>query len=575
MSYPRRGLIGGTGSNTNTQSGVADNQDYLSITNNSKKLSNYSTVYKQYNHGGSTSYNCCISIDGRKLYISRVGDYVRQYTLSTPFDITTTTYDSIEWNHTYAESGNIGINVSPDGRYFYICGTDRRNPLMFTASTPYNISTLTYGYNIKLFDNIMTTGSSDLYLEAFEFGDSGNKLYIIGSGDDNIQQYSLSTPYDVETQSYDGEYGFGATITVPVGISWKPDGTRVFIMNNSNDSVYEYSCSNAWDVTTGTVSLVQSESVAAQDSNPVGLTFKPDGTKMYITGDSGNEIDEYDLGTAWDISTKTFVQVKTGVSNGQPGNIAFSSDGTKMILTSRVTTGRIDQFELSTAWDISTAGSPTFAYDPNATTKTISSNPRAHITALECAVFGNDGMTISLMDNYSTSTDKIVTYPLASAYDISTILNGLLGSSDNGSTAPSDIKFNLDGTKCYVCDYLTRFVYQYSLTIPWIIGEGNKTYDGSLSLTTDVSSSGLYGIAFSPTGDTLFVSDRNEDEILSFTVSIPFDLTSTVTLDEKINVPVTAYYDATVSSIYLSNTGHKLYFMGNTSNKIFSADLIF
>ena len=571
MSYPRRGLIGGTSSNA--QSGVADNQDYLSITNNSKKLSNYSPVYEEYSTGATTSNNSCISKDGRKLYVARAGDFIRQYTLSTPFDITTATYDSKEWNHTYAESANIGINVSPDGRYFYICGTDRDNPLMFTASTPYDIETLTYGYNIKLFDNIMTAGSADVNLEAFEFGDSGNKLYMVGSGDDNIQQYSLSTPYDIETQSYDGEYSFGVTIQVPVAVSWKPDGTRFFIMNNSTDSIYEYSCSNAWDVTTGTVSLVQSQSVSTEDRNPVGLTFKPDGTKMYITGDSGNEIDEYDLGTAWDISTKTFVQVKTGVSNGSPGNISFSPDGTKMFLTSRGTTGRIDQFELSTAWDISTAGSPTFTYDPNQNTLTVSTNYKSHITALECAVFGDDGMTISLLDNYSTATDKIVTYPLVSAYDISTILNGVLGSSKNGASTPTDIKFNLDGTKCYVCDYSTRYVYQYSLTIPWVIGEGNQTYDGSLNLTSDVSSNSLYGIDFSPSGDTLFVSDRFDDQILSYTVSTPFDLTSTVTLDESIYVSPT--YDSVISGIQVSPTGHKLYFMGNTNHKIFSADLIF
>jgi 6-phosphogluconolactonase (cycloisomerase 2 family) len=574
MSYPRRGLIGGTGSNT--QSGVADNQDYLSITNNSKKLSNYSTVYNQYAFGLANTRNSFISRDGRKLYLTYDGDFIRQYTLSTPFDITTATYDSKQWNHVFAESINYGINVSPDGRYFYICGLDRDNPIMFTASTPYDIDTLTYGYNIKLFDNIFSAGSADTSLQAFEFGDSGNKLYIIGTGDDNIQQFSLSTPYDIETQSYDGQYSFGAALTIPVGISWKPDGTRVFIMNLANDSVYEYSCSNAWDVTTGTVSLVQSESVNAQDATPVGLTFKPDGTKMYITGDADNEIDEYDLETAWDISTKTFVQVKTAVSNGSPGNISFSPDGTKMFLTSRGTTGRIDQFELSTAWDISTAGSPTFTYDPNATPKFASTNNKGYILSIECAVFGNDGMSISLMDIYSNSYDKIVTYPLVSAYDISTILNGVLGSSDDGSNNPADIKFNTDGTKCYVSDYNDRIVYQYSLTIPWIIGEGNKTYDGSLNLTADVASSSLYGIDFSPSGETLFVSDRGDDQILSYTVSTPFDLTSTVTLDETIYVnDDTSNYDTVISGIQVSPTGHKLYFMGNTNGKIFSADLIF
>jgi len=569
MTNKRRGLIGGTGSNSNSASGLVSNDDYLRLSFNQKQLENFGVVSKELGSSKTYTRGICISSDGRKFYaVHSSGAYFAEYTLSTPFDITSGTYVR-DFNLTSFESQAYGVAISPDGRYFYVCGTARDNPIMFTASTPYDISTLTYGNNIRLFDNIFNIAGAGL--EAFEFGDNGNKLYIIGSTYDNIRQFSLSTPYDVGTQSYDGEYSFGATITIPVGISWKPDGTRVFIMNQNNDSIYEYSCSNAWDVTTGTVSLVQSETFT-DDNSPIGITFKPDGTKMYISGDSSNEINEYDLGTAWDISTKSFVQVKSSVS-AAPGSISFSPDGRKMILVNRGSAGGIDQYELSTAWDISTAGSPTYTYDPNDTPKSVSTNNKGYISSLECAVFGDDGMSISLMDTYDATTDKIVTYPLVSAYDISTILNGTLVSSDDGATNPADIKFNTDGTKCYVSDYIDRIVYQYSLTVPWILGEGNKTYDGSLNLTADVASNALYGIDFSPTGETLFVSDRLDDQILSYTVSTPFDLTSTVTLDGSIYV--TGNYDTTISGIQVSPTGHKLYFMGNTGNKIFSADLIF
>ena len=555
MTYTRRGLIGGT--DVNRYSGVVDFGDYLSLLNNSKSVGNYSGSYDEFSIGYSNTYNCCLSKNGKKLYVSHGGDFIREYTLTTAFDITTATFVR-QWDHTYAESSNIGINISPDGKYFYICGTDRDNPLMFTASTPYDISTLTYGYNTKLLDNIFNLGSADTELQCFEFGDSGNKLYLVGSGDDNVQQFSLSTPYDVETQSYDAAYTLTG-VAIPTGIYWKPDGTRFFIMNLSNDSVYEYSCSNAWDVTTGTITQVQSASVSSQDTSPVGLTFKPDGTKMYITGDSGNEIDEYNLGTAWDINTLSFVQVKTGVSNGNPGNISFSPDGTKMFLTSRGNSGpRVDQFELSIAWDISTAGSPTFTYRPNESPLTTTTNSRGFIVFLECAVFGDDGMSISLMDIYSSLYDKIITYRLGSAYDISTIFNGVLGSSKDGSNNPSDIAFNNSGTKCYVSDYADRYIYQYSLDTPWVVGEGNKTYDGSLNLVSYVGSSGLYAIDFNPTGTVLFVSDRSTDDILTFTVSIPFDLTSTVTFLEEINV---SSADVLPSGVKISDIGHKMYFV--------------
>ena len=36
-----------------------------------------------------------------------------------------------------------------------------------------------------------------------------------------------------------------------------------------------------------------------------GITFKPDGTKMFVVGLSQNKIFEFDLSTAFDISTAT------------------------------------------------------------------------------------------------------------------------------------------------------------------------------------------------------------------------------------------------------------------------------
>jgi len=53
---------------------------------------------------------------------------------------------------------------------------------------------------------------------------------------------------------------------------------------------------------------ISSFSVAAQDTSPNGLFFKPDGTKMYVVGQVGDDVNEYDLSSAWDISTASYLQ---------------------------------------------------------------------------------------------------------------------------------------------------------------------------------------------------------------------------------------------------------------------------
>jgi hypothetical protein len=43
-------------------------------------------------------------------------------------------------------------------------------------------------------------------------------------------------------------------------------------------------------------------------NKPTGVFFKPDGLKMYVIGAIGDDVNEYDLSTAWDVSTASYLQ---------------------------------------------------------------------------------------------------------------------------------------------------------------------------------------------------------------------------------------------------------------------------
>ena len=93
-----------------------------------------------------------------------------------------------------------------------------------------------------------------------------------------------------------------------------------------------------------------------------GMTMSADGTKMYIVGDEStpwaNEaIYQWNLSTAWDITTAVFSQSKDiGTDVGIPQGISFSADGTKMFVGGSES-NIIKRWSLTSAWDISTAGS--------------------------------------------------------------------------------------------------------------------------------------------------------------------------------------------------------------------------
>ena len=43
-------------------------------------------------------------------------------------------------------------------------------------------------------------------------------------------------------------------------------------------------------------------------NSPTGVSFNPNGTRMYVTGTSGNRIMQYTLTTPFDISTSTLLE---------------------------------------------------------------------------------------------------------------------------------------------------------------------------------------------------------------------------------------------------------------------------
>ena len=211
-------------------------------------------------------------------------------------------------------------------------------------------------YDSKTFDFNTQEGAPT----GLDFNADGTKMFVIGYASDTVFQYSLSTPYDVSTASYDNVSVSVATqAPVPRGMKFKPDGTRLYIVNyvsDSSDAIYQYNLSSPFDLSTMTYSN-NSLSVGSQDTNPRGLTFKPDGTKLFLCGQtSPSSVYAYDLSTAWDISSASYSNTSFNVSSQDSwmNDVTFNSTGERMFTIGN-NNDRVYQYSLSSAWDISTA----------------------------------------------------------------------------------------------------------------------------------------------------------------------------------------------------------------------------
>ena len=201
--------------------------------------------------------------------------------------------------------------------------------------------------------NLMYVGTQDINPAGLSFKPDGLKMYVVGLSNDNVNEYNLSTAWDVSTASYLQNFSIAAQETLPIGVFFKPDGLKMYIIGLSGDDVNEYNLSTAWDVSTASFS--QLFSVAVQEINPTGLFFKPDGLKMYIVGTTSDDVNEYNLSTAWDVSTASYLQnFSIAGQETNPMGVFFKPNGLKMYIIGS-TGEEVDEYDLSTAWDVSTA----------------------------------------------------------------------------------------------------------------------------------------------------------------------------------------------------------------------------
>ena len=259
-----------------------------------------------------------------------------------------------------------------------ITGKERNQHLYeYALSTAYDASTLAFTGAKSLVrvtgaetqtDGIYTTAQKGLStLEGFTFNNDGTKAYAVDSFHARIIQYALSTGYDVTTLTYTKELSIAARGKTPVSITFNNDGTKLYIIENGGNAeqeiaaskIDEYAVSSAYDIATAT--YTDSLDVSAQDANMKGIYFNniargavDAGKLMFAIGDDGNDINEYLLTTAYDISTASFVDAHSvAPEDDSPRGVAFDATGDRVFVLGG-TGGTLNEYPLVTEFDIST-----------------------------------------------------------------------------------------------------------------------------------------------------------------------------------------------------------------------------
>ena len=260
---------------------------------------------------------------------------------------------------------------------------------------------------------------------------------------------NVGSTYDIANASYDS-VSFGPS-SGTTKTKFSSDGTKLYVSRDAGPSyIYQYNLSTAWDITSSSSSAPDVTSIPF-DTFVQGFDFKSDGTKLYTISYSTDTIKEYDLSTAWDVSTAVYTNNSISSIGPRGIGVFIHPDGTK-IYSCHYNSGVVKEWPLSTAFDLSSAGT-SVSYTAINTQTSLPFD----------IVFNSNGTSFFVVD---LTNDKILRYSMSTAWDVST---ASYEASDDFSvasqdTTPVSVEFKSDGSKMYVFGGSNDTIYQYSTT---------------------------------------------------------------------------------------------------------------
>jgi hypothetical protein len=117
-------------------------------------------------------------------------------------------------------------------------------------------------------------------------------MFVVGNNGAGIHEYSL-TSFDVSTAVFAHTFSVSTQDTSPLDIAFSKDGKKMFVVGFIGSDINEYALSTPFDVSTA--SFVGFFSVASQDTSPVGLAFSSNDAKMFVLGSDEDSINEYSI----------------------------------------------------------------------------------------------------------------------------------------------------------------------------------------------------------------------------------------------------------------------------------------
>ncbi len=299
--------------------------------------------------------------NGEKLYVmSKIELF--QYDLSSAWDLSTATYGEVNYDEIISEDSNpTGMFMRRDGRKMYMLGEGNRNVYEYDVpSTNWSLTAISYEENLFEFSSLQYKK-----YEGLSFGKRGEKLYAIGEDTGEtptsptpgeVVQYRLENPYEVSSAADPKTFEVEDQDQKPTDVAFKPDGTKMYALGSDSDEVFEYNLSVPWEIE----SAYFSGNSFSLQSGVTSVSFRPNGNRMYA--DTGTtQIYQYDLSESWNVSTtsQSAILNLTGINDDTSwSSNAIKVDKNKLLVLANDSSGTDKLYEYIVGEDWNLGATP-------------------------------------------------------------------------------------------------------------------------------------------------------------------------------------------------------------------------
>ena len=162
----------------------------------------------------------------------------------------------------------------------------------------FDVSTAAFAHSFVV--TSQGTPSTSILPQGMAFSNDGTKMFIVGWNEEDttedIAEYTLSTPFDVSSASYDGDaerFSVGGQEGTPQGMAFSNDGAKMFVIGSSTgNNINEYTLSTPFDVSTASYNGdTERFSVSAREERSQAWRFQTTAPRCSI-GNAGDDINE-------------------------------------------------------------------------------------------------------------------------------------------------------------------------------------------------------------------------------------------------------------------------------------------